>query len=49
MSGLDALHGEIEEDLERSVGDCASIRYVHFVGQLFDEYATRPGSNSPVT
>ena len=31
MSGLGGSHGEIGEDLQRSVGDCAPIRYVHFV------------------
>ncbi len=32
-----------EEDLQRIAGDGAPIRYVDFVGRLFDEYATRQG------
>ena len=32
-----------EEDLQRIAGDGAPIRYMDFVGRLFDEYATRQG------
>jgi len=32
-----------EEDLHRIVGDGAPVRYVDFVGRLFDEYAARQG------
>jgi len=49
MRGLDALHGEIEEDLQRIIGNCAPIRYVDFWVSCSTNTWRGGGSNSLVT